>query len=319
MSDPSVFHRLEVLRLIGAGTTLAALPALAADKPAAPPAPAKAPLFPDVIGEVTSYTIKDEDTLFDLAVEFRAGFIELAAANQDVDVWVPEVGSAITVPTAHILPDAPRQGLLVNLGDMRLYYFPPEGGPVDSSAIGVGVDGAVTPLGKATIVRKQHLPTWYPPESIRKEKPELPKIVKAGPDNPLGEHAMYLSWPAYLIHGTNLPPGVGRRTSHGCIRMYPADIARMLRRVAIGTQVVVVNQPVKFGWRAGNLYMEAHPSLKQADDLEFEGKFSLEPVPDVAALAKMAAGKHADRIDWKVVDEVVERRTGLPAPVIKTA
>ncbi len=321
MKNQPEFGRRFLLHLIGAGAALAAAPAFAADKPATPaPAPAKAPRsFPDIIGEVTSYTIKEDDTLFDLAPEFRVGFIELAAANQGVDVWVPEVGSSITVPTAHILPDAPREGLVVNLGDMRLYYFPPDGGPVDSSAIGIGVDGAVTPIGKATIVRKQHKPTWYPPDSIRKEKPELPKVVPPGPENPLGEHGLYLSWRAYLIHGTNLPPGVGRRTSHGCIRMYPADVERMFRRVAIGTPVFVTNQPVKFGWRGGDMFAEAHPSLKQADELEDEGKFTPEPVNNVEALAKKAAGKHADQIDWDAVGDTVVRRTGLPVRVIAGA
>lgn len=317
-----MIDRRGVLWLIGAGATLAAIPAWAADKPAAPAAPAvpaQKPVFPDIIGEVTSYTVKDDDTLWDLAVEFRVGFIELAAANQSADVWVPEVGSSLTVPTAHILPDAAREGILVNLGDMRLYYFPPDGGPIDTSAIGVGVDGAVTPIGKAKIVRKQPKPTWYPPASIRKEKPELPPVVKPGPDNPLGDHALYLSWPAYLIHGTNLPPGVGRRTSHGCIRMYPADVERLFHRTPVGTSVTVVNQPVKFGWRAGDLYVEAHPTLKQADELEFEGKITPEPAGNIDALAKKAAGKYTDRIDWPTFAAAVEQRTGLPVRIVKTS
>lgn len=317
MLDPTSFDRRNALRLIGAGAAFVAMPALAADKPAAPP-PAK-PAFPDIIGEVTSYTIKDEDTLWDLAVEFRVGFIELIAANQGVDVWVPKVGSSITVPTAHILPNAPREGIVVNLGDMRLYAFPPKGGPVDTSAIGIGVDGAVTPIGKTRIVRKQTKPTWYPPASIRKEKPELPTVVPPGPDNPLGDHALYLGWPAYLIHGTNLPPGVGRRTSHGCIRMYPADVERLFQRTPVGMQVTVINQAVKFGWRAGSLYMEAHPSLKQADELEFEGKIAPEPVASVEAMAKKAAGKFPDEIDWKAVATTLEQRTGLPARIIAGA
>lgn len=324
MSHSFFYDRRGLLRLIGAGAALAAVPAFAADKPASPPparpaTPGKTHIFPDIIGEVTSYTIKEDDTLFDLAVEFRVGFIELAAANQGVPVWMPEVGSSITVPTAHILPEASREGLVVNLGDMRVYYFPADGGPVDSSAIGVGAEGALTPMGKAKILRKQAKPTWYPPASIRKEKPELPAIVKPGPDNPLGDYAMYLSWPSYLIHGTNLPPGVGRRTSHGCIRMYPVDIERLFHRVPIGAQVTVVNQPIKFGWRTGDLYMEAHPSLKQSDELEDEGKFTAERAGNVEMLAKKAAGKYADQIDWNIVNDVVEHRTGLPVRIIKAA
>jgi L,D-transpeptidase ErfK/SrfK len=322
MSHPLFCDRRGLLRLIGAGAALAAVPAFAADKPASPtpvPAPAKARVYPDLIGEVTTYTIKEDDTLFDLAVEFRVGFVELAAANQGVEVWVPEVGSSITVPTAHILPDASREGLVVNLGDMRVYYFPADGTPIDSSAIGVGAEGALTPMGKAKILRKQAKPTWYPPASIRKEKPELPAVVKPGPDNPLGDYAMYLSWPSYLIHGTNLPPGVGRRTSHGCIRMYPADIERLFHRVPVGAPVTVVNQPIKFGWRAGDLYMEAHPNLKQSDELEDEGKFTPDRGGDIEALAKKAAGKLADQIDWKIVGDVVEHRSGLPVRIIKAA
>lgn len=316
MSNTPIFDRRHVLRLIGAGATLAAAPAFAADKPSASKAAAKSHVFPDMIGEITSYTVKNEDTMWDLAVEFRVGFIELVAANQGVDVWVPEVGSSITVPSEHILPDAPREGLIVNIGDMRLYYFPPDGGPVDSSPIGIGSEGSVTPTGKAKVMRKQAKPTWYPPASIRKEKPELPAVVKPGPDNPLGEYAMYLSWPAYLIHGTNLPPGVGRRTSHGCIRMYPADIERLFHRVPIGSEVVVVNQPVKLGWRQDALYMEAHPSLKQADELEDEGKFEPDPLkPD--PLVRKAAGARVNDVDWDMVADIMKHRTGLPVPIIK--
>ena len=276
-----------------------------------------APAVPDVIGELRRYRTRHEDTLIDLARTFNLGFVELVAANPGVDPWVPGEGTEILLPTAHILPAGPRHGLLLNLVDMRLYYFP-KGSAIESFAIGTGQEAWNTPLGGTTIVRKAANPTWYVPKSVRKEKPELPAVVPPGPDNPLGKFALYLGWPSYLIHGTNKPEGVGRRVSHGCVRMYPEGIASLFPRAAIGTKVTVVAQAAKVGRQAGELLLEVHPSLKQADQIEEQGgKFTAERIPHIIDLVTLAAGSDADAIDWDTVHGTVAERRGVPVPILK--
>lgn len=228
----------------------------------------------DVIGQTIQIKAKYEDTFVALARRYSVGFDELRMANPDVDPWLPGDGTEIIIPRAHILPDAPRNGIVVNLAEMRVYYFPSKNdeyaGKVFSYPISIGREGWGTPLGTTTIVRKKAHPSWHPPASIRKEHAAkgdpLPTVVKAGPDNPLGEYAMYLGWPAYLMHGTNSPAGIGLRVSHGCLRMFPEDIAALFSMVSVGTKVTVVNQPYKFGWRNGTLYMQAHPPLAAKDN-----------------------------------------------------
>lgn len=166
---------------------------------------------------VTTYTVKKGDTLHSIAQKKGLGFLEMRAANPDVEPWLPEVGRDIIVPSVHIAPKSMKSGVLLSLGAMRLFHFRKDG-TVNSYPIGIGADGLETPTGRTKIVRKKKNPNWYPTENIRKRKPHLPAMVPAGPDNPLGTRAMYLGWPAYLIHGTNLPEGVGRASVLG---MYP--------------------------------------------------------------------------------------------------
>ena len=182
----------------------------------------------------------------------------------------------IVLPTAHLLPEAPREGIVINLPEMRLYYFAEAEQQPETYPIGIGREGWTTPTGTSRIVRKAEAPSWYPPDSIRAERPELPAVVEPGEDNPLGSHALYLDWPAYLIHGTNRPWGIGRRISSGCIRMYPEDIVSLFERVPVNTPVTVVDQPVKLGWIGGDLYLEAHPTQSQSDGLEIDGRFEPE-------------------------------------------
>lgn len=281
------------------------------------PAARAAAAVPDVIGELRTYRTKREDTLMDIARANNLGFVELVAANPGVDPWIPGDGAEILLPTAHILPAGPRDGLLLNLVDMRLYYFP-SGQAIESFAIGTGQEAWNTPRGQTRVVRKAANPTWYVPASIRKEKPELPAVVPPGPDNPLGLFALYLGWHSYLIHGTNKPDGVGRRVSHGCVRMYPEGIASLFPRVAIGTRVTVVAQAAKVGRRAGELLIEVHPSLKQADQIEEDnGKFTPERIPEVIDLVATAAGSDGDAVDWEIVHQAVAERRGVPIPILK--
>ncbi len=280
-------------------------------------APVKAKrTYPDIVGTVKSYTTRQSDTLLDLARANNLGYVEIIAANPGVDPWIPGDGTEITLPTAHILPDAPREGLVLNVAELRLYYFPTDGGPVETYPIGVGDVGWKTPIGTTKVVRKQKNPTWYVPKSIMADDPGHAAIVPPGPDNPLGNYAMYLGWPAYLIHGTNKPDGVGRRASHGCVRMYPEAIESLFPRIAVGTPVTVVDQQAKFGWRKGELYAQIHLSQPQAAEIEETGTFTAATIPDLAYRAVEAAGPGKGEIDWAKMDEAVQKRNGIPFKVL---
>ena len=272
----------------------------------------------DMIGELRQVAAAHEDTLLDLARDNGLGYVEMIAANRDIDPWVPGESTAIVLPTAHVLPDVERQGLVVNLGEHRLYYFGPPGTQPATFPLGVGREGWSTPLGTTEIVRKKERPTWYPPESIRAEKPSLPKVVPPGPNNPLGSHALYFGWPKYLIHGTNMPWGVGRRVSHGCIRLYPEDIERLFEIVPVGTPVAVIDQPIKIGWFEGELYVEAHPDAEQADELESTGRITgadADSHADALYRITTQAGTAQDRLDWSLIRKALEERSGVPLRV----
>ena len=272
--------------------------------------------YAEVIGAVQHHKIVGDETLLQVARERGLGYIELMAANPGVDPWLPGVGTDVVVPDMHVLPDAPRRGIVINLTEMRLYLFSPRGDVVGTWAIGIGQQGDMTPLGSSTVVRKQLDPTWFVPKSIREEKPELPASVPPGPDNPLGDRALYLAWPGILIHGTNKPWGVGRRVSHGCIRLYPEAIAELYRLAPVGTPVTVVDQAAVLGWREGALYLQVHPNKSQADQIEAGEPISPEPVPDLHDKVVAAAGDRADAIDWRAVDRAAVERNGIPVVVV---
>lgn len=305
--------RRDVIAGLAVSLTLPSLTAHAKSKKPAKPTIT----YPDMVGEIQHYFATKEDTLLDLARTHKLGYVEMVAANRDLDPWVPGAGSEIVLPTAHLLPDAPREGIILNLVDQRLYYFPANGAPVETFPIGTGQEAWETPLGRTKIVRKKKNPAWYPPKSIREEDPTLPRVVRPGPDNPLGNHAMYLGWNAYLIHGTNNPWGVGRRVSHGCVRMYPEDIKDLFARLPVGAPVTVVSQEVKTGWHQGELMIEAHPNLNQNIELEERGRMTPAVVPELAQRLVKAAGTEAERINWTVVSEVVRDRSGIPIPVLR--
>ena len=276
-----------------------------------------APAEDSVIGELGSVTTSYEDTLHDVALASDLGFVELVAANPGVDPWLPGEGTLVLLPTRHVVPDAPRKGVVINLPELRLYYFPPDGGAVQTYPLGVGRAGLTTPVGDTRIVRKQEKPTWYPTKSTRADNPDLPAVVPPGPDNPLGEYAMYLGWPTYLIHGTNNPWGIGRRVSRGCIRMYPKDVERLFPQIRPGTPVTVVDQPIKLGWWDGDLFIEAHPTQRQVDQIEATGDF--EPVDDVSLTERVlaAAGEAARRVDWARVRQAATQRRGYPVQITR--
>lgn len=265
-------------------------------------------------GTMQTYTVKEEDTFLDIARHYGLGYIELRAANPGVDPWAPTPGEQLVIPTFNLLPRAPQQGIVVNLGDMRMYYFKTPGQPPLSYALGIGAEGLDTPLGQTTIVRKSAYPSWYPTERMKKLKPYLPAAVAPGPSNPLGTHAMYLGWPTFLIHGSNKPWGIGRRVSSGCMRMYPEDVIEIFDQVPVGTKVTIVDQPILVGWLENGLYLEANPSKTQGEEIEITGVHTVRPLtPELRKVITDAAGAEAEsRIDWDAVDTAVRERRGYP-------
>jgi L,D-transpeptidase ErfK/SrfK len=281
------------------------------------PAQAKGAYDKDYVGETEIYNAKYEDTLIHLARNNGLGFVELRAANPTLDPWIPGAGVKITIPTQHLLPDAPRKDIVINLAEMRVYYFKTPGEPPLTYPISIGREGLNTPTGKTSIVRKVEGPTWRPTDRMRKEDPTLPASVPPGPDNPMGTHAMYLGWPQYAMHGTNKPYGVGRRTSSGCIRMYPEDIIKLFPQVPIGTSVLVVDQPVKAGWVGNEFFVEVSPTQEQSLKIEEEGVLkSYEITAADMKYINHKAGPYADKIDWARVREAVQEHRGYPVSVL---
>ena len=219
----------------------------------------------NVVGEVSMVVTRAHDTLLDIGRAHGLGYNEMAGANPAVDPWVPGEATRVVVPTQFVLPPGPREGMVINLAQMRLFYFPPsepgEPARVITFAIGIGDDVAPTPVGSTRIVRKAVDPAWRPPDSVRKRRAEegetLPAVVPPGPDNPLGNRALYLGLPSYLIHGTNRPWGIGMRVSNGCIRLYPEDIEALYEQVPVGTPVRIVSEPILFGERGGVPVLQA--------------------------------------------------------------
>jgi len=280
----------------------------------------------ELVGTAQVIFARYENTFSAIGRQYNLGYEELRRANPGVDQWLPGEGTAIYLPTETILPDAPRSGVVVNVPAMRLYYFTKEKSPADASAavtkvtshpIGIGVQGWGTPFGEAKVTDKVSDPAWYVPASVRKEHAErgdpLPSVVPPGPDNPLGKFAMTLSLPGYLIHGTNKPAGVGMRSSHGCLRLYPEDIEALFKRVGRGTVVRIVNQPVLTGWRDGQLYLEVHPPLaEETHDLVAEADAAL-----TRALARAGAAAATVEIDREAVVRIVTEQRGMPFPVLR--
>jgi L,D-transpeptidase ErfK/SrfK len=271
----------------------------------------------DLIGEPTYYLTRGDETLLDIAMERSLGVPEISAVNPGVDPWVPGTETLITLPTQFLLPDAPHKGIVVNYGDLRLYHFRKDGS-VETYAIGVGRDGFELKMGQTKIARKKERPTWYPTESTRRDKPEVGTVVPPGPDNPLGEYALYLGWPTYLIHGTNKPYGVGRRVSRGCIRMYPRGVEKLYGEIPVGTPVTAVNQLLKLGWHMGELYLEAQPDFGQIDELEeTHGISPRQPMPEERQLILNRAGLDGYRIDWVAAEAELVRRRGIPVQITR--
>ncbi len=272
-----------------------------------------------LVGSAGEYVTREEDTLPEVARANDLGYGQLMAVNTGIDPWLPGAGRRIVLPSAYLIPMSPRPGIVINLAEQRLYYFPANRRTVETYPIGVGVEADMTPLGTTRVVGKDVRPTWYPPKSIREEKPELPAVVPAGPDNPLGEYAFRLGWPMYRIHGTNKPYGVGRHVSHGCIRLYPEDIKRLFEEVSIGTPVRVIDEPIRLAWVAGELYLAVNPSRTQIENIGLNQPPPLDVPPELRERVLGAAGSEAARVDWTIVDDLGIRRPGIPLRITRPA
>ncbi|HLZ97901.1 MAG TPA: L,D-transpeptidase family protein [Steroidobacteraceae bacterium] len=273
---------------------------------------------PVVGGDETVVTVY-EDTLYDLARKYSLGSEELIRVNPGVDPWLPGAGKTLVIPNTHILPPGPREGIVVNLPEHRLYYYPkPKRGEqpqVVTYPVSIGKMDWRTPLGLTHVIQKIKNPVWYPPESVRKEHAAagdpLPPKVPSGPDNPLGLFAMRLAAGngTYLIHGTNNPIAVGLAVTHGCIRMYPQDVEALFPLVPVGTPVRLINEPLKVAWVDGELLLEAHPPV------DAEGQ-SFEPDLDqFSDLLQKAVGASTVAIHWDYAREVLQKANGVIATV----
>jgi L,D-transpeptidase ErfK/SrfK len=275
------------------------------------------PAGTDIVGEIRMVDARYEDTLLDIARRYDLGHNEITEANPGVDPWLPGEGMPVLLPTQFVLPDAPREGIVLNVAAMRLFYFPkPKKGQfpvVITHPVGVGRQNWETPLGVTRISAKVPNPTWHVPTSVQAEHEArgdpLPDVVPPGPDNPLGQYAMPLALQGYVIHGTNRPWGVGMRVSHGCVRLYPEDIERLFAEVPVGTPVRIVNQPYVAGWFNGMLYLQAHRPLEE-DRARWAG--SLTPLMEVI-LGKV---KDFRMVDWDKALAAVREHRGLPVPIL---
>ena len=274
----------------------------------------------DVIGQVETITASRDETLLDIARRYDLGQNEILLANPAVDRWLPEENSVVVLPNRFILPNVERTGLVLNLPEMRMYYFPkPAPGEtpvVITHPVSVGRMDWETPLGKTTIVTKKKDPDWRPPQSLKDEaiaegNEPLPDVVEAGPDNPLGRYAMRLGIPGYLIHSTNKPYGVGMRVTHGCLRMYPEDIERLFAEIPVGTPVHLINQPIKLGWLAGSLFVELHPPMEEDTDNYANYMQSV-----LDAIAEFTAPDEIN-LSGRTLWQAIEHKDGIPVAVTR--
>jgi len=271
-----------------------------------------------IIGELQIIETHDEDTFVDIARAYNVGFDELVDANPEVDPWLPGDGTSVVLPTRFILPDAPREGIVINLAAKRLFYYlePDEDGAraVITFPIGIGQQGTATPIGETTVTSKGKDPVWHVPASIRREYAAegnpLPPQVPPGPDNPLGSHVLILGMPSYLIHGTNRPAGVGMRVSHGCVRLFPENIEHLFEVAPVGVAVTIVNQPWLLGWDEQTLFLEAHQMLED-DVRDWPAEF-----PDILAAELEQAPNGAGVVDQERVSLILEEGMGIPIPAL---
>ncbi len=261
-----------------------------------------------LVGEPVGMAVTYDDRFATLALRYDIGFEELRHANPDVDPWIPGEGAHVVLPTQYLLPNGPREGIVINLPEYRLYYYPRNSGTVFTFPIGIGRSGFQTPQTRTRVVAKIINPSWYPTASSKREHledgDELPNVVPPGPDNPLGHLAIQLALPSYFLHGTNKPFGVGQRVSHGCVRLYPDDIQTLADNTPVGTTVRIIDASLKVSWNAGVLYLEAHPPLEGDTDLDA-----------LTQLINEATRGREVVVDWERAKEMARTSIGMPGPI----
>jgi L,D-transpeptidase ErfK/SrfK len=273
----------------------------------------------EVFGAVERLQTRYEDTLIEIARRYSLGYEELLRVNPGVDPWLPGEGTSVLIPGKRLLPPAERVGIVVNLPEHRMYFFPPpakgEKAKVMTFPVSVGKMDWRTPLGFTKVVSKQKDPPWYPPASVRKEHEErgdpLPLVVGPGPDNPLGAHALRLNIPggSYLIHGTNNPDAVGMAVTHGCLRMYPEDVAVLFDAVKVGTRVALINEPVKITKADGEVWLEVHPPI------DAQGQSTAVPLEDFEKRLDALLGETEVAINWDLAVQALSEARGIPVMI----
>lgn len=255
-----------------------------------------------VIGAPQRHVVAKKETLLDVAREYDLGFNELEDLYPKQDPWIPPEGMKLVIPSQWILPETQKEGIVVNVAELRLYYFMKKIRMVKTFPIGIGDEGWYTPLGTFRIQEKREHPTWYIPSSLQ-EKYKA-KTMPPGPDNPLGDYYMGLSIPGYGIHGTNIAWSVGRLVTHGCIRLYPEDIQQLFSMVKPGIPVEIIYEPVKLGVLGGRIYVEAHKDIYgRIDDFFLYGYERLEQK------------RLSEKVDLFKFYEVLNRQDGMPVDI----
>ena len=297
-----------VLRSLSLAVSCAAGSAVALELPLPPPGE-------DIVGQVQVIKAKYEDTFADLGKANDLGYTEMVAANPGVDAWLPGEGSDVILPTRFILPAGPREGIVINLAEYRMYYFPKGRNVVYTYPLGIGREGWGSPITNTAITAKTPNPAWYPPKSIREEHAAegdpLPTVVAPGPNNPLGPFKFTLGTPGYLIHGSNKKFGIGMRVSHGCFRMLNNNVLELAGMAPVGTKLRIINEPYKFGVSGGKVYLEAHAPLDDQGEPSLVDKHTAV----INALLKRDDLVNQLRLDWDVVREVVAAEDGLPIEI----
>jgi len=268
----------------------------------------------NIVGYMQTGKIQRGDTFSRIAERFGVGGQALLQANPGVHPSHLRVGQTVKIPTAYVLPEVPQEGIVINLSEMRLYYYPKGGNVVITAPIAVGRAGWETPISNTKIVEKIQDPVWHVPESIRQASAEkgryLPEEVPPGPENPLGQYAMRLGLGTYLIHGTNQPASIGQSVSSGCIRMYPEDIQYLFEQVPVGTPVKIINQPYKIGRYRGEYYVEAHPPIEN----NFSSNEAVER--DYRKVIDDFVGSHEEALQWHQIEPMIQEHRGYPQRIL---
>ena len=306
MNTQGFFQRI-LLAIAGASLSLAAVSAFAVSYPL----PSNGD---NVVGEIMSTRSQPGERLADVGRRFDVGYYEMMEANPGLNpdrtlrAW-----TKVVVPSRFVLPPGPRRGIVINLAELRLYYYTPDGRTVYTEPVGIGREGWATPLGTMEVSSKQRNPTWRPTELVKAEAAKegyiLPDVWPPGPDNPLGKYKMRLSGTTYLIHGTNRPSGVGKRSSAGCIRMFPEGIEELYPKIGLGTKVRIISRPIKVGWQDGIFYLEAHKPLKE------KGKYVRSDTVNMIGRIHRATASRNTIIKWRDAHKEVKAQTGIPIPI----